>query len=95
MPAEHHHGADFDKCHPGKAGVSRYHLKRNLSFSPTVNVDKLQTLVSEQTRRHCQEQDCGAPIVDVVRPGLLQNSREGRAPREACHGEGRSLQQKN
>lgn len=67
MPAEHHHGADFDKCHPGKAGVSRYHLKRNPSFSPTVNLDKLPTLVSEQTREtlprarlRCSHRWCGA-----------------------------------
>uniref|UniRef100_A0A673SMQ0 Large ribosomal subunit protein uL15 n=1 Tax=Suricata suricatta TaxID=37032 RepID=A0A673SMQ0_SURSU len=49
----HHHRINFDKYHPGyfgKVGMRHYHLKRNQSFCPTVNLDKLWTLVSEQTR---------------------------------------------
>ena len=47
----HHHRINFDKYHPGyfgKVGMRHYHLKRNQSFCPTVSLDKLWTLVSEQ-----------------------------------------------
>ncbi|VCW83783.1 unnamed protein product, partial [Gulo gulo] len=49
----YHHRINFDKYHPGyfgKVGMRHYHLKRNQSFCPTVNLDKLWTLVSEQTQ---------------------------------------------
>lgn len=41
---------NFDKYHPGdfeKVGMRHYHLKKNQSFSPTVYLDKMWTLVSE------------------------------------------------
>ncbi|KAK7804839.1 hypothetical protein U0070_006821 [Myodes glareolus] len=49
----HRHRINFDKYHPGyfgKVGMRHYHLKRNQSFCPTVNLGKLWTLVTEQTR---------------------------------------------
>ncbi|KAM7333020.1 hypothetical protein ACRRTK_006340 [Alexandromys fortis] len=48
----HHHRINFDQYHPGyfgKVGMRHYHLK-NQSFCPTVTLNKLWTLVSEQTR---------------------------------------------
>ncbi|XP_037594391.1 60S ribosomal protein L27a-like, partial [Cebus imitator] len=66
-----HHRINFDKYHPGyfgKVGMRHYHLKRNQSFCPTVNLDKLWTLVSEQTRVNAAKNKTGAaPIIDVVR----------------------------
>lgn len=48
--------------------MRHYHLKRNQSFCPTVNLDKLWTLVSEQTRVNAAKNKTGAaPIIDVVR----------------------------
>uniref|UniRef100_A0A667FLN9 Large ribosomal subunit protein uL15 n=1 Tax=Lynx canadensis TaxID=61383 RepID=A0A667FLN9_LYNCA len=64
-----HHRINFDKYHPGyfgKVGVRHYHLKRNQSFYPTVNLDKLWTLVSEQTQVNAAKNKTGAvPIIDV------------------------------
>ncbi|XP_069396112.1 large ribosomal subunit protein uL15-like [Delphinus delphis] len=66
----HHHRNNFDKYHPGyfgKVGMRHYHLKRNQSFCPTVNLDKLWTLVSEQTGVNAAKNKIGAaPIIDVV-----------------------------
>ncbi|CAO2600923.1 60S ribosomal protein L27a [Lemmus lemmus] len=63
------HRINFDK-YPGyfeKVGVRHYHLKRNQSFCLTVNLDKLWTLVSEQTRVNAAKNKTGvAPISDVV-----------------------------
>lgn len=57
--------------HPGyfgKVGMRHYHLKRNTLFCPTINLDKLWTLVSEQTRvNYGKKPDGPAPIIDVVR----------------------------
>uniref|UniRef100_A0A2K6EFK6 Large ribosomal subunit protein uL15 n=1 Tax=Propithecus coquereli TaxID=379532 RepID=A0A2K6EFK6_PROCO len=65
-----HHRINSYKYHPGyfgKDGMRHYHLKRNQGFCPTVNLDKLWTLVSEQTQANAAENKTGAaPIIDVV-----------------------------
>lgn len=57
--------------HPGyfgKVGMRHYHLKRNTTHCPTINLDKLWTLVSEQTRLNYGKKPEGpAPIIDAVR----------------------------
>uniref|UniRef100_A0A2I2YEB4 Large ribosomal subunit protein uL15 n=1 Tax=Gorilla gorilla gorilla TaxID=9595 RepID=A0A2I2YEB4_GORGO len=62
---------NFDKYHPGyfgKVGMRHYHLKRNQSFCPAVNLDKLWTLVREQTWVKVAKNKTGAaPIVDVAK----------------------------
>lgn len=84
--------------HPGyfgKVGMRHYHLKRNQKFCPTVNLDKLWTLVSEQTRLNYAKNEAGlAPVIDVVRsvsaagaePPLLpsQGSLAGPVPLGRC-----------
>lgn len=61
----------FALSHPGyfgKVGMRHYHLKRNQTYCPTVNLDKLWTLVSEQTRvNYAKKPDGPAPIIDAVR----------------------------
>lgn len=48
--------------------MRHYHLKKNTIHCPTINLDKLWTLVSEQTRvNHSQKPDGPAPVIDVVR----------------------------
>ena len=57
--------------HPGyfgKVGMRHYHLTRNKYHCPTVNLDKLWSLISEQTRLDYKGRTDGkAPIIDVVR----------------------------
>ncbi|CAO2607755.1 60S ribosomal protein L27a [Lemmus lemmus] len=64
----HHHRVNFNKYHPGyfgEVGMRHYHLKRNQSFCPTINLDKLWTLVNEQTRVNAAKNKSGvAPIID-------------------------------
>ncbi|XP_006873088.1 PREDICTED: 60S ribosomal protein L27a [Chrysochloris asiatica] len=82
----HHHRINFDKYHPGyfgKVGMRHYHLKRNQSFCPTVNLDKLWTLVSEQTRVNAAKNKTGAaPIIDVVRSGYYKVLGKGKLPKQ-------------
>jgi hypothetical protein len=44
----------FDKYHPGyfgKKGMRHFRLNKNREFSPTLNIDKLWNLVTEETRK--------------------------------------------
>uniref|UniRef100_F7CR27 Large ribosomal subunit protein uL15 n=1 Tax=Monodelphis domestica TaxID=13616 RepID=F7CR27_MONDO len=82
----HHHRINFDKYHPGyfgKVGMRHYHLKKNQSYCPTVNLDKLWTLVSEQTRINAAKSKEGlAPIIDVVRSGYYKVLGKGKLPKQ-------------
>ncbi|XP_028636528.1 60S ribosomal protein L27a-like [Grammomys surdaster] len=81
-----HHRINFDKHHPGdfgKIGMRHYHLKRNQSFCPAVNLDKLWTLVSEKTRVNAAKNKTGAaPVIDVVRSGYYKVLGKGKLPRQ-------------
>uniref|UniRef100_A0A452UDH9 Large ribosomal subunit protein uL15 n=2 Tax=Ursus TaxID=9639 RepID=A0A452UDH9_URSMA len=77
-PRPHRHPGYF-----GKVGMRHYHLKRNQSFCPTVNLDKLWTLVSEQTRVNAAKNKTGAaPIIDVVRSGYYKVLGKGKLPKQ-------------
>lgn len=48
--------------------MRNYHLRRNSKWCPTLNLDKLWTLVSEQTRLKYKDNPEGkAPVIDIVR----------------------------
>ena len=57
--------------HPGyfgKVGMRHFHVTRNKYYCPTVNLDKLWSLVSERTREVYKDRADGkAPVIDVVR----------------------------
>lgn len=80
---QHHMRINFDKYHPGyygKVGMRNYHLQRAHDYTPTVNLDKLWTLVSEQSRKKT-EKDGKAPVVDVTRAGFFKVLGKGRLPK--------------
>nr|XP_042139346.1 60S ribosomal protein L27a-like [Peromyscus maniculatus bairdii] len=74
------------KYHPGyfgKAGMRHYHFKRNQSFCPTVNLDTLWTLVSEQTRVNPAKNKTGAAvIIDAVDWGYSRVLGKGQLPKQ-------------
>ncbi len=47
--------------------MRHFHLKRNKYFCPTVNLDKIWTLVSENTRKQYKDKTDKAPVIDVIR----------------------------
>ena len=60
----------WNYSHPGyfgKVGMRHFHLTRQKYWCPTINLDKLWTLVSEQTRTYYKDKTDKAPIIDVVR----------------------------
>ena len=82
---QHHMRILFDKYHPGyfgKTGIRRFHLKQNLHFRPTVNIDSLWGLVSEQTRQKYEGQKelKKVPVIDAVQAGYFKVLGKGRLP---------------
>lgn len=47
--------------------MRNYHLRRNSKWCPTINLDKLWTLVSEQTRLKYKDVENKAPVIDLTK----------------------------
>jgi len=81
---QHHHRILLDKFHPGyfgKVGMRHFHLKRNQYFEPVINLDKIWTLVSDQTRLNAQKAGGDkAPVIDVTKAGFFKVLGKGRLP---------------
>ncbi|TDH73358.1 hypothetical protein CCR75_007112 [Bremia lactucae] len=81
---QHHHRILMDKFHPGyfgKVGMRHFHLLRNRTHCPTVNVERLWTLVSEKTKEQAEKaKDGKAPVIDVTKAGFFKVLGKGRLP---------------
>ncbi len=56
--------------HPGwagKCGIRHFHMQRNTKYTPTVNTDKLWSLVSTQTRLNAEKSKDKAAVIDVTK----------------------------
>uniref|UniRef100_A0A5F8G8G4 Large ribosomal subunit protein uL15 n=1 Tax=Monodelphis domestica TaxID=13616 RepID=A0A5F8G8G4_MONDO len=64
--------------------MSHCHLKMNQSYCPIINLDKLWTLVSEQTRINAaKSQDGLAPIIDVLCSSYYKVLGKGKLPKQS------------
>eukprot|EP01130_Rhizamoeba_saxonica_P015291 TRINITY_DN6823_c0_g1_i1.p1 TRINITY_DN6823_c0_g1~~TRINITY_DN6823_c0_g1_i1.p1 ORF type:complete len:162 (-),score=36.00 TRINITY_DN6823_c0_g1_i1:55-495(-) len=80
--SKHHHRILVDKFHPGyfgKIGMRHFHKLPHQSYKPTVNVDLLWTLVSEQTREQYKDSE-KAPVIDVTKAGFHKVLGKGQLP---------------
>mmetsp|Transcript_12615 Transcript_12615/g.16572 ORF Transcript_12615/g.16572 Transcript_12615/m.16572 type:complete len:147 (+) Transcript_12615:71-511(+) len=80
---QHHHRILFDKFHPGyfgKVGMRHWHLLRNREYCPTVNIDKLWSLLPEGTYEAAKGSD-KAPVVDCVKLGYFKVLGKGKLPK--------------
>ena len=81
----HHHRIMMEKYHPGyfgKVGMRHYRIKKNAEWCPVVNLDKLWTLVSEETRKKYTDKKelKVAPVIDVTKAGYFKVLGKGRLP---------------
>ncbi|KAI5286095.1 60S ribosomal protein L28, partial [Ascosphaera acerosa] len=82
----HHHRTNLDKYHPGyfgKVGMRRFHLLRNQLWKPSVNLDKLISLVPEETREKYLSADAPkdqALVLDLLALGYSKLLGKGRLP---------------
>eukprot|EP00441_Pelagodinium_beii_P020880 CAMPEP_0197662814 /NCGR_PEP_ID=MMETSP1338-20131121/54864_1 /TAXON_ID=43686 ORGANISM="Pelagodinium beii, Strain RCC1491" /NCGR_SAMPLE_ID=MMETSP1338 /ASSEMBLY_ACC=CAM_ASM_000754 /LENGTH=147 /DNA_ID=CAMNT_0043240841 /DNA_START=42 /DNA_END=485 /DNA_ORIENTATION=+ len=80
---QHHHRIHFDKYHPGyfgKVGMRHWHKLNNRYHCPTVNVDKLWTLVSKDVLEGATAQAGKAPVIDCNKAGFFKVLGKGRLP---------------
>lgn len=82
---EHHHRIMMFKYHPtyfGKLGMRHLHLKRNTVWTPTINVNQLWTLFSEEERKNVENLPAGkAALIDVTKHGFIKVLGKGHLPR--------------
>jgi len=76
----------MDKYHPGyfgKVGMRYFHKTQNKFHCPSVNLDKIWSLVSEQTRKNYAEKTEGpVPVIDCVRAGYYKVLGKGILPKQ-------------
>ncbi len=75
--------------HPGyfgKKGIKQFHVRKNRTYEPVMNLDKVWQLVSEDTKKAALANKDKAPVIDVTKAvinliiisiGLLQGPRKG------------------
>ena len=71
--------------HPGyfgKKGMRHFHLKQNTVFCPSINLDKIWSLVSDETRRKYKDDKEKVPVIDVVKAGYFKVLGKGRLPNQ-------------
>jgi len=70
--------------HPGyfgKVGMRHFHYLKNNYHCPTVNIDTLWSLVTEQTRKaYTDRKDGKMPVIDVTRAGYFKVLGKGKLP---------------
>merc|ERR1711972_824826 len=82
---QYHHRINFDKYHPGyfgKVGMRNFHLIKHGKVVPTINVERLWSLVSEQTRTYYKENAEKAPVIDVLKHGFMKVTGKGQLPEQ-------------
>ncbi|KAL1550820.1 Large ribosomal subunit protein uL15y [Salvia divinorum] len=77
----HHHRILFDKYHPGyfgKVGMRYFHRLRNKFHCPTVNVDKLLSMIPQEIRDKASKDN--VPLIDVTQFGYFKVLGKGLLP---------------
>ena len=81
---EHHHRTLISKYHPGhigKKGMRFLRLKRNQYYKPTINVDKLWSLLSNNALQNARDaKDGKATVIDVTKSGFSKVLGKGELP---------------
>jgi len=80
----HHERINMNKYHPGyygKCGMRKLHLQRNWDHCPTINTEKLWTLVSEETRKEAAGKKDAALVIDVTKSGFFKVLGKGNLPK--------------
>ena len=82
---QHHHRTLLDKFHPGyfgKLGMRYFHKTQQKFHCPTLNVDKLWTLVSQETLDNAKTRTDGkVPVIDCVANGYFKVLGNGVLPK--------------
>ncbi|KAF1809040.1 60S ribosomal protein L28 [Eremomyces bilateralis CBS 781.70] len=82
---QHHHRTNIDKYHPGyfgKVGMRYFHKLQNQFWKPTINIDKLWSLVPEEQREKyiSNPKSDTAPVLDLLSLGYSKVLGKGVLP---------------
>ncbi|KAL4907620.1 hypothetical protein BDW74DRAFT_166311 [Aspergillus multicolor] len=82
---QHHHRTNLDKYHPGyfgKVGMRYFHKTQQQFWKPTINLDKLWSLVpAEQREAYVSGKKTDtAPVIDLLSLGYSKVLGKGRLP---------------
>jgi len=76
----------MDKYHPGyfgKVGMRYFHKTTQKYHCPTLNLEKLWNLVSEQTRKiYAEKKEGKVPVIDCLKAGYFKVLGKGRLPQQ-------------
>jgi large subunit ribosomal protein L27Ae len=78
-----HNRTAMDRYHPGffgKKGMRFFHLKRNTQFGPSINIDKLWSLVTDNSRQVAAKNTDRVPVIDVTKAGFHKVLGKGFLP---------------
>ena len=78
-----HNRTAMDRYHPGffgKKGMRFFHLKRNTQFAPSINIDKLWSLVTDNSRQVAAKKTDRIPVIDVTKAGFHKVLGKGFLP---------------
>ena len=78
-----HNRTAMDRYHPGyfgKKGIRVFALQRNRLHAPCVNLDKLWTLVTEESRKLYASNKDRVPVIDVTKAGFFKVLGKGFLP---------------
>eukprot|EP00178_Gracilaria_changii_P005089 TRINITY_DN1822_c0_g2_i1.p1 TRINITY_DN1822_c0_g2~~TRINITY_DN1822_c0_g2_i1.p1 ORF type:complete len:148 (-),score=13.40 TRINITY_DN1822_c0_g2_i1:16-459(-) len=73
----------MDRYHPGyfgKKGIRTFALQRNKLHFPTINLDKVWTLVTENSRQVFSNNKERIPVIDVTKAGFFKVLGKGFLP---------------
>eukprot|EP01057_Protomagalhaensia_wolfi_P003226 Protomagalhaensia_wolfi_Nauph_80__3225@NODE_3287_length_837_cov_1254_967419_g2578_i0_p1_GENE_NODE_3287_length_837_cov_1254_967419_g2578_i0NODE_3287_length_837_cov_1254_967419_g2578_i0_p1_ORF_typecomplete_len159_score22_87Ribosomal_L27A/PF00828_19/1_9e18Ribosomal_L18/PF17135_4/0_00042_NODE_3287_length_837_cov_1254_967419_g2578_i0284760 len=68
--AEHHHRTNITRYHPdylGKHGMRRFGVQKQRHYVGTINLEKLGTLIPEQSRDYFFQNLDSRPVLDLTR----------------------------
>ncbi len=78
-----HNRTAMDRYHPGyfgKIGMRFFHLKRNKLHAPSINLDKIWTLLTDNSRKIYSQSKDRVPVIDVTKAGFFKVLGKGFLP---------------
>jgi large subunit ribosomal protein L27Ae len=78
-----HNRTAMDRYHPGyfgKKGIRVFNLQRNRLHFPSINIDRVWTLLTEQSRKIYTDNKDRVPVIDVTKAGYFKVLGKGFLP---------------
>jgi large subunit ribosomal protein L27Ae len=78
-----HNRTAMDRYHPGyfgKKGIRVFNLQRNRLHAPSINIDRVWTLLTEQSRKIYSGNNDRVPVIDVTKAGYFKVLGKGFLP---------------